>query len=513
MRVLDASGQWTDVHEASADLFSGSHDLLSGGLDQLLGQVRLVEGPDGRVQWRSFSYMYRANPWLWAVVQTIARGLCRLPLKTYRQRDDDASERVRPGVGSRAATLARALRRPGHGMSRQALWHATTVDRLVNGNAVWFPQRAKNGNYLGFQRVPWKHARFETIAGEVRYWDSRTPKVKRLADDVVHFGANLDCDDLANPSPIESLRATLALHDAVERHLLAYFRNSARPAGHVKVDKNTPKETRDWIREELTKLYTAPENAGKVLITSGEWSSMTGEPGNSKVIELSKQSREEICAAYQVPPPLVGILDRAIMSNVRELRSHYVRDVVGPHGVIFEGDIDAQVIARDDLLGDIYVEFEDGAMLRPDLESRSKTWKDQRYLLTLNEMRELENRPRIDHPSADVPWMPLNEAPLGADDNPESDKPKPPDTDPDNETDDTTGDHDPMELVAAIQKVYLGVGVVLTAQEARELLNRMGADLEDLDGEYLPPKATDEDDDSELDDLDLDDDLEDSDDA
>ena len=36
---------------------------------------------------------------------------------------------------------------------------------------------------------------------------------------------------------------------------------------------------------------------------------------------------------------------------------------------------------------------------------------------------------------------------------------------------------DPAEVVKMLQQVYLAVGVVISAEEARELLNRKGAGL------------------------------------
>ncbi|MCB1249999.1 MAG: phage portal protein, partial [Acidimicrobiales bacterium] len=165
----------------------------------------------------------------------------------------------------------------------------------------------------------------------------------------------------------------------------------------------------------LQKLYSGPDNAGRVLVTSGEWSAITEAPANTQVVELAKQSREEICSAYGCPPPLIGILDRAIMANVRELRSHSARDVVGPQVTLLEGDLDAQLLAGDPDLSALLIELEMAAVLRPDLEGRSETWKNQRYVRSLNEIRQTEGLPRIDHPDADMPWMPLNEAPLGAD--------------------------------------------------------------------------------------------------
>ncbi|MDZ7732210.1 MAG: phage portal protein [Acidimicrobiia bacterium] len=411
----------TRISGATADT-----GFLEGG--QQLGEVSLISDADGLVLRNvSYSNVYRTNPWLWAVVQLLARSGARFPMKVYRDLPGGSKERIRPSGASRASTLARAFRRPGNGVSWQTLVHGTWVDRMVHGNAMWVVERDRVGAYLGFRRIPWRHVVTEQVLGMWRYWDARTPGIKYLADDIVHFGADLDCDDRVNPSPIVSLRATLALYDAVERHLVAYFKNSARPSAHIQVDRSTGKTARDLIRAELQKLYSGPDNAGKVVVTSGEWTSMTESPENTRVVELAKQSREEICGAYGVPPPMVGILDRAIMANVRELRSHLARDVVGPHETIFEGELDAQVIARDPSLGDVFVEAEMAAMLRPDLEARASTWKDQRYVRTLNEIRSSESLSRIDHPDADVPWMPMNEAPLGADDSPDESDPDDPD--------------------------------------------------------------------------------------
>lgn len=46
-----------------------------------------------------------------------------------------------------------------------------------------------------------------------------------------------------------------------------------------------------------------------------------------------------------------------------------------------------------------------------------------------------------------------------------------------------------MDPVEAVQKVYLGVGKMLTADEARELVNRYGAGLP-VPGPDFPTRAT-----------------------
>ena len=56
----------------------------------------------------------------------------------------------------------------------------------------------------------------------------------------------------------------------------------------------------------------------------------------SQYIETRKLNREEVCAAYDIPPPVVHILDRATFSNITEnLRSVY-RDTQAPRLNMFE---------------------------------------------------------------------------------------------------------------------------------------------------------------------------------
>src|SRR5690606_42068714 len=94
----------------------------------------------------------------------------------------------------------------------------------------------------------------------------------------------------------------------------------------------------------LEEVYASPENAGKILVTSGKWQTTSESPEHSEVVELIRLSREEVAAIYSVPPPVLGILDRAIMANVKELRSQYVRESVGPLATEMESELMAQLI-------------------------------------------------------------------------------------------------------------------------------------------------------------------------
>jgi len=104
------------------------------------------------------------------------------------------------------------------------------------------------------------------------------------------------------------------------------------------------------------------------------------------------------------------------------------------------------------------VRFNRNAFLRSDPAARSEV-VDRRLAnqsMTVNEARALEDERPFSDPSFDQPGIP------GGD-----------------EGEDTSA----RGIAELIQKIYLGVGKVLSADEAREIANRAGAGL---DGEFTP---------------------------
>ncbi|MCP3854019.1 MAG: phage portal protein [Actinomycetia bacterium] len=410
MHVLTRDGETASIGVHSAG-FSLTGDVPSTPITISTGgsSVPIIEaGETFRRSWVDYGTIYRSNPWLWAVVNLIARSAARMPSKVYRDPEPGGvRERVYPGRSAQAPRLALSLRRPGGGVAWQALKYATTVDRLVRGNALWRIRDDRTG-VVGFDRFPWREISVKHDSGVYQYTRrvAGGDDVVMLEDEVIHFGFWADAESAVNPSPISSLHATLAMFDAVYRHLVAYFANGAHVGGHFKLDKDASTEVIDRVGEVIKEFFAGPENAGRTMVTSASWESMADTPEHSRVIDLAKQSREEICGAYGVAPPLVGILDRAIMSNVRELRSHTSRDTTGPHVELMDGDLVAQLVHKRPALDGVFVESEMSAALKPDPEAFAQTIPNQLRIRTPNELRRTQNLPPLDVDGADELWLP-----------------------------------------------------------------------------------------------------------
>jgi len=424
-------------------------DLISDGMPPR-GYVRLTDGPGGTARWASYYDVLMTNPWGFGTVHTIARGLARLPLKLY---ETDLEDRTEPGTNQNiihpnrakgiAGKIAYALRYPdnagtikGAAPSRRALWYGTVLNKLIHGNALWEIVRDDARNIIGFKLHPMETVDVDedeliynihkpqynfTVfnLNNLNRGEGVVPDKVLTADKVCHFGLWEGGRRPLNPSPVRALHTTVALYDAVSRHMVGFFNNGARVSGHLKVEPQTGAKAIEAIRQEILKLYQGPQSAGKVLISSGEWQAFHREPQFDGIVNLIKFSRDEIFVVYGVPPPVMGVIERAIMANAREMRDQYVRDLLGPHAEFLAGDFEAQVIDRENAARskNIIAFFDTDEQLRPDLWKRAAVFRNLLLAYTPEELRGIERQPALPEESDPRGYSrtiqrPLNESAL-----------------------------------------------------------------------------------------------------
>ena len=400
---------------------------------QSWGGLRLSALPSGESRILSYRRIYRSNPWVWSAVNTIARGGAGFPIRVSGI-DTDGNHIpyrsdipvARRGPMPAAMKLDSLLRHPAPFISRRRLVRRAFVDRLVYGNALWVKSLDDFGYIDELYSVPWREisviaGRDTPIAGYRLMGSAQT--FTWAQDEVVQFGEG-DPETPIAPSPLESLQWTIALMDAMSRNVTAFFQNAARPSGVLKLGTMPDDRELSVMREQIKQLYSGNENAGVPLITSGDWSPMNTGFSYADVVELSKLSREEVATAYQVPPPIMGILDKAIKSNVEELREQFVRDVLGPHCAEFTDELDAQLVEPNPAWAGLTTHFDMSERLLPDIEALATTFKELKRVYTLNELRHMTGKPALDFEWADQPWMepgslPAGLAPQGATVNPD----------------------------------------------------------------------------------------------
>lgn len=404
------------------------------------GNIQLVAS-SGRPRAASYRDIYLFNPWVYSASNIISMSIGRMPISVFGYDEDANKQRYRwdlpqtPGRPTVGVMLDKMLSAPSPNFSRMSAIGNTLRERMIFGNALWEILRDPSGGTpTGLQPISWLNVKRVEEDGygnplwyEVAPVGRPGPSRRLMPADVIHFGCGSEFGQATGISILESCHHTLALHEALMRHLLAYFENSARGSGHFKVDNQKQAEQ---ARELITELYTSPENAGKVLVTSAEWKTMADTPEHASIVELISESRTEVAAAFRVPPPVLGLLEHAIRANVKEMREQFVRDTVGPWTSDMSGDIQAQLVQPVKAWSNLFVEFDLNEQLRPDLEARALVYQRLMFVYSIDEIRAMEGKtPFAIKGVTDEPLLPsgvlpitkaANRAPKGSPANPAS---------------------------------------------------------------------------------------------
>jgi len=385
--------------------------LADGGVG---GETLLAGGSSWSGIMADYGAIWRTQPEVRKVTGFLARNIAQLNLTLYRRLSATERERVDDHELSRAISHPLGWR-PSAKLSKSLFFDTLMHDRCIYDNAYWLKIR-ENGE-LRLVPVP---PPLITPEG----YDWLAPTGYRFAnrdwpaEQFVHFRGYNAGDRRTGLSPIESLRQLLLEDMASNVYRSQLWERGARMSGVIQRPADAPKWS-DPARERFQASWRAqwsgngPEAGGTPVLEDGmEFKETTFSAADAQWLEAKKLTREEVAAAYHVPQPMVGLLDRATFSNVAELHDQLYQDTLPPWCVSIEEDVELQLISDwPELMADnCYVEFNLMEKLKGSFEKRARIMQTATGgpWLTRNEARAMDNRPRIDDPACDQLIVPLN---------------------------------------------------------------------------------------------------------
>lgn len=416
--LIDQDGEWVELRPGGGDLRYSSEAFAGWDGGPLLG---------GRPV--SYARMFATQPWVAVTVMRLLTWAIRVPLKTYRRTGPDGGdkERLRPGEHP----LADALAAPWKRGSQADLVMAALGPQCVQGNGL-VAVHSPLGRF-SFEPIDW---RFVTAVHEVET-DPTSPIVAWKvfppggepysigASNVLHFRWWSPFGQLG-VSPLRQLQTTLRNESAAMDWAVNNLRNAWRPSGVVELSDQAmqmnPEQMYELYERSVQKLrekYSGPENAGRLPVIPPGLKWATAEQTTAVEAELINQrmvNRNEVAAIYQIPPPMIGQLERSTFNNITTLREMAYTDALGPPLVLIEQTLNAHLVREILAEDDIFVEFDFAAILRGDRLKEIQALREgvTSGLVTPNEGRGVLNLPHDEHPDADRIWMPTNNlAPIG----------------------------------------------------------------------------------------------------
>lgn len=343
-------------------------------------------------------------------VSFLARNVAHLGLHAFRRKGDADRERLDDHP------LAALMRRPNPITTRYRLMDATVHDLAIFDRAYWL--KAGTPQMPAVIRIP---PTLVTPKGdnwltpevfEVKGTKSKT-EFKR--EQLVYFRGYGGGEDFGT-SPLESLRQMLFEEHAASQARSEILRNGARVSGYLE----RPKDAGRWDaddRERFAKSWRAqyvgsgPQAGGTPILEDGmTFKDATQSSRDLQYIEARKLTREEVAAVYFVPPPMVGILDKATFSNITQQHKMLYQDTLGPWLTMIADEIALQLIPdiAPTEADELYVEFNLREKMSGNFEQRAASVLSAvgGPYMTINEARALDNRPPIE--GGDELIRPLN---------------------------------------------------------------------------------------------------------
>jgi HK97 family phage portal protein len=336
-------------------------------------------------------------PTVYACVRILTNSVAMLPLKLYRRRDDGGREEAT------GHPLFDVLHRAANAeMTAPDLLRTIVHHLLLYGHSYCEILRDDSGRVTALwplfppamrvERDSDRRLRFSYYlpTGRPREWrlDPSRPPLLRLTINSLDGG-------VTGRSPIELLRESLGLARAQQTFAASFFKNSSVFGGVLSTDQDLDDEQAAAIQRNIERLHKSADKAHRFLVLGAgfKFTPFGMRLSDAQFLESRRFSRDEICAAFGVPPVLLGdVSGSSQYRTVADLGQHFLTFGLEPLLSQIEAAIDRDLIGPRSG-GRYYARFTRQALVRMNLRERTAAFAVMRQhgVLSADEWRELED--------------------------------------------------------------------------------------------------------------------------
>lgn len=341
---------------------------------------------------------------IFAVVRFIAQAIASMPVQLMRTLPDGRREPA-------ALPCSYVVRKRPNGWQSAfdfyqlvAYWtalHGNAFARVIPGDRGFCSELRP----LHPTRVRVK--RFADYSLGYEFWDGDWRAID--ASQVLHWRWISDNGYVGLP-PSELCGTSVALARKLDTAASAFWDNSARPDLVVTTKQRVPDEAVEALRRGIRDMYGGAKNKGSaaILPPGTEMKTIEGNSNEaSQFMELRDAILPDVARCWGVPSTLLGDSRMARFSNMEQ--EHLSAQVwcLLPWQRRLEGPIDMMI---QPVYGeDVYAKFDSRGLLRADTASRVALYQGLWNMgaISPNELRDFEDLPLLDEPSANQTYVQL----------------------------------------------------------------------------------------------------------
>lgn len=356
--------------------------------------------------------LWRTQPHLRTVVDFRAANIAQLGLQLFNVTPDEGRER------DRTSTAAKVLRKPNPHMTGSELIYDLVATKSLYDTAYWFLSYGEDGEPQIFPFPPLWVTPISDGGWSAKEYKIQPPGTEAIirvpADQVIEFRGWTPDPTMEAQSPVETLRLILEEQHHSRKHRVQLWRKNGRTGAYI----SRPKDAPPWQTADRKRFYEmfeafvgekGPKAGGVPLLEDGMTIERTSfNSADEQWAESVKLSLETVAQVFRINPTMVGVLDAANYSNVREFNRSLYTNSLGPDIKMIEDRIDTFVLEKIGASPDQFVKFNVESKLRGSFEEQASVMSTSvgAPWMTRNEARKLQDLPAVE--GGDEVITPLN---------------------------------------------------------------------------------------------------------
>lgn len=330
-----------------------------------------------------------SHPAVLGAVRLIAELTASLPLITYERTADGGKRRA---DWHPVFELLHA--RPNPQQTPFTFKESLSLHLLLYGNAYVLVEWGDDGRPAALWPVHPARVAVEVLdSGDLLYKVTTRGRQKAYtADDMLHVPL-LSLDGLTGRSPVQVAREAIGAALAAEEHAAAYFANSARPSGVLKVPGTLTEMAAKRLKESWQAAYGRGKTHSVAVLEDGvAYENIAANAQEAQLIESRQFAMRTIAAALRIPPHLLDPSARGTYANVETQSLEFLTFSLQPFLTRLEEAFTLKLFTREERRR-LYVEFLTDSLLRADTKTRYSCYQMAiaSGFMTPNEARRREN--------------------------------------------------------------------------------------------------------------------------
>jgi HK97 family phage portal protein len=314
----------------------------------------------GNNRLRDYAQAYRLCDTIYSCVNLIVQSAVPVPWYVYRDTADGEPEEVDKHP------LVDWMKNPGEGMdwtefqSRVYSFYELLGNTYIHKLVGTFGKYGKVGVFLPQLMTPkWNND------GTLNHYEYRIGGLvySYPPEQIIHVKTFNPENPLIGLPPTQVLAGKIDISRFGELWTIALLENEARPSGALTTDKGLNAQQREVLKQSIKDNYSGYQNAGRPLVLEAglKWQSFSFTPKELEFINSRKITMREICAAYKVPPELLGDNENKTYSNIKEARKALYQEAVMPLLDKFKDALNRELVPLFDQSG-VYLDYDVSAI-------------------------------------------------------------------------------------------------------------------------------------------------------